>query len=106
MHLTVLNTLGFADVPQYKMRDANTLSAVLMQMNRGLGITIGALALALATIFLEGSNTDPNIADFQLTMWIMAGITMLSIIDSMTLKQSAGEAILNKRKLRMSSAQK
>ena len=106
MHLTVLNTLGFADIPQFKMRDANTLSAVLMQMNRGLGITIGALALALATILLEGSNTDPNTADFQLTMWIMAGITLLSIIDSLTLRQSAGEAILNKRKLRTSSAHK
>jgi hypothetical protein len=37
MHLTLLNTIAFADVPKDKMRDANTLGAILMQMNRGMG---------------------------------------------------------------------
>jgi len=97
MHLTVLNTLGFADVPQHKMRDANTLSAVIMQMTRGLGITIGALALAVATFYLEGTTENPGIIDFQLTMLIMAGIAVLSIVDSLTLPTNAGDGILNRR---------
>ncbi len=96
MHLTVLNTLGFADIPQHKIRDANTLSAVVMQMTRGLGITVGALALTVATLLLAGSADEPVLIDFQLTMGMMAIIALLSIVDSMTLPRQAGSSILKK----------
>ncbi len=96
MHLTVLNTLGFADIPQHKIRDANTLSAVIMQMTRGLGITIGALALTLATLLLAGSAEQPELIDFQLAMGMMAIIALLSIVDSLRLPAHAGSSILKK----------
>ncbi|QPG07125.1 MFS transporter [Salinimonas marina] len=96
MHLTVLNTLGFADIPQHKIRDANTLSAVVMQMTRGLGITVGALALTVATLLLAGSADAPALIDFQLTMGMMAIIALLSIVDSITLPNQAGRSILKK----------
>lgn len=100
MHLTVLNTIAFADIPQEKVRDANTLGAVIMQMTRGLGITIGALALAMATIITGSQNGEPMVADFSITFFVIAGISLLSLVDSIRLPHDAGEAILNKRRLK------
>lgn len=100
MHLTVLNTISFADIPQQEMRDANTLSSVVMQMTRGLGITVGALSLALATIITGSHTGDPSMADFSLTFYIVAGISLISLIDSLRLPANAGDAILNKRRLK------
>ncbi|MBU2979480.1 MFS transporter [Alteromonas sp. C1M14] len=100
MHLTVLNTISFADIPQHQMRDANTLSSVVMQMTRGLGITVGALSLALATIVTGSQNGEPAMADFSLTFYIVAGISLLSLVDSLRLPANAGDAILNKRRLK------
>lgn len=97
IHLTVLNTINFADIPNHQMRDANTLSAVLMQMNRGLGITAGALSLALASFLLGGSNSEPVAAHFLLAMDFMGVLALLSIIDSLTLPRNAGQTILKKR---------
>ena len=97
MHLTVLNTINFADIPQTEMRDANTLSAVVMQMTRGLGITFGALTLALATFITGTTTVNPSIFDFSLAFYMLAAITMLALIDSSTLPADAGEAILRKR---------
>ena len=97
MHLTVLNTISFADIPQHEMRDANTLGAVLMQMTRGLGITTGALALALATVITGSSTENPSVFDFSLTFYMMAAVSLLALIDSAKLPANAGDAILNKR---------
>ncbi|MCU7555470.1 MFS transporter [Alteromonas sp. ASW11-19] len=94
VHLTVLNTLNFADIPHTQMRDANTLSAVLMQMNRGLGITVGALALALASYLAGGSNAQPDLMHFHLAMLFMGGLALVSIIDSLRLAPNAGNAVL------------
>ncbi|QJR82735.1 MFS transporter [Alteromonas pelagimontana] len=98
MHLTVLNTISFADIPQAQMRDANTFGAVVMQMTRGLGITVGALALAFGTWLLNGNTANPSVAEFQVTMWVMAFIALLSIIDSVSLPADAGETVLKKRR--------
>lgn len=98
MHLTVLNTLNFADISQQDMRDANTLSAVLGQMNRGLGITVGAVALAAATWWLGNDTSSPTLADFQLTFCIIAVIALLSIVDSVSLPRNAGDSVLKHRR--------
>ncbi len=102
MHLTVLNTISFADIPQHEMRDANTLGAVLMQMTRGLGITTGALALALATMITGSSTENPSVFDFSLTFYMMAAVSLLALIDSAKLPANAGDAILNKRAAKVS----
>ncbi|GGW96910.1 MFS transporter [Alteromonas halophila] len=95
IHLTALNTLAFADVPQNNMRDANTLGAMLAQMNRGLGITIGALAVTLSGILI-GSTGDPAQLHFQIAMAVMALFALLSTVDCLLLPSNAGNAVLKK----------
>nr|WP_239059387.1 MFS transporter [Alteromonas hispanica] len=98
MHLTLLNTIAFADVPPDKMRDANTLGAILMQMNRGLGITLSALAIAVASLILGQSADTPDITTFTIAMVFMAILALVSITDSILLSKEDGDAVLNKRK--------
>lgn len=98
MHLTLLNTIAFADVPTDKMRDANTLGAILMQMNRGLGITLSALAIAVATFILDQTPSSPNLDTFVLAMLFMACVAFVSIADSLLLSKEDGDSVLNKRK--------
>ena len=98
MHLTLLNTIAFADVPAHEMRDANTLGAILMQMNRGLGITLSALAIAFATFILDQHASSPDLSTFTLAMLFMAFIAFISIADSWLLSKEDGDSVLNKRK--------
>lgn len=98
MHLTLINTIAFADVPPNKMRDANTLGAILMQMNRGLGITLSALAIAAAAFILGQSAGAPNLQTFTLSMMFMGAVALVSIYDSLMLSKEDGDSVLNKRK--------
>lgn len=98
MHLTLINTIAFADVPTNKMRDANTLGAILMQMNRGLGITLSALAIAIAAAVLGQSSATPDLQTFSLALLFMAGLALTSIYDSLKLSKEDGNSVLNKRK--------
>lgn len=95
IHLTALNTLSFADVPQHNMRDANTLGAMLAQMNRGLGITVGALAVSLSTL-VTGMQGEPQQVHFQIAICTMALLAIISIIDCIFLPRNAGDAVLKK----------
>jgi hypothetical protein len=97
MHLTLLNTIAFADVPKDKMRDANTLGAILMQMNRGMGITISALMLAVASLMVGNSSSDPSLINFKIAMAMMAVVALLSITDSLMLSKTDGDSVLKKR---------
>ena len=97
MHLTLLNTIAFADVPKDKMRDANTLGAILMQMNRGMGITISALMLAIASLMVGNSSSDPSLINFKIAMAMMAVVALLSITDSLMLSKTDGDSVLKKR---------
>lgn len=96
MHLTLLNTIAFADVPKDKMRDANTLGAILMQMNRGMGITISALMLAVASLMVGNSSSDPSLINFKIAMAMMAVVALLSITDSLMLSKTDGDSVLKK----------
>ncbi|WP_061288018.1 MFS transporter [Azotobacter vinelandii] len=97
MQFTALNAIGFADVPPEQMRDATTLFSVLQQMNAGMGIAFGALALTLAELI---RGTDPALTatgDFHLALWLIAGLALLAVVDSLSLPAEAGRHILAAR---------
>ncbi len=94
MQYTALNTLGFADIPQPQMRDATTLFSVLQQMNAGMGIALGALALSAAE-WLRGTDpSQPAGADFGLAFGLIAVVALLALVDSLGLPANAGHRIL------------
>ena len=50
MQFSAINTLGFADVPPTQTSAANAVSAMLNQMNTGMGVAFGALMLHAASL--------------------------------------------------------
>lgn len=96
MQFTALNTVGFADVPQAQMRDATTLFSVLQQMNAGMGIAVGALALSVAESI---RGTVPGMVatgDFHLAFGLIALIALLAVVDSLLLPADAGSEVLTR----------
>jgi EmrB/QacA subfamily drug resistance transporter len=97
MQFTAMNTIGFSDVPQPQMRDATTLFSVMQQMNAGMGIAVGALALSVAEILNGSPPGFASIQDFRIAFWIVAGLALLAIIDSVALPPGAGARVLKAR---------
>lgn len=98
MQFTALNTIGFADVPQAQMRDATTLFSVLQQMNAGMGIAVGALALGVAEALRGTDPAEVAAADFRLAFWLIAALAMAAVLDSLRLPADAGARVLHARR--------
>jgi EmrB/QacA subfamily drug resistance transporter len=97
MQFTAMNTIGFSDVPQPQMRDATTLFSVMQQMNAGMGIAVGALALSVAEILNGSAAGLAATRDFRIAFWFIAGLALLAIVDSVLLPAGAGARVLKAR---------
>lgn len=97
MQFTALNTLSFCDVRSEQMNSASTLSSVLFQMNGGLGIALGAVALQVSAHWLSGSGEALALADFRFAYLAMAGLCLLALFDVMTLAKDAGDHVTRHR---------
>ncbi len=96
LQFSAYNTLGFADVPQPQMSNASTLFSMAFQLSMGLGVAVGALLLRSA-MALHGNAGQATTADFQLTFLLVSGIAAIAMIDSFSLKASAGYAVLKNK---------
>jgi len=45
-----LNTLGYADLPEERMSRATSVASVAQQMSMGVGVTVGAWLLQMASV--------------------------------------------------------
>ncbi|ALM82888.1 MDR family MFS transporter [Bordetella sp. N] len=96
LQFTAYNTLGFADVPKENMRDATTLFSVLQQMNAGMGIALGALALSVASLLHGNDPGNASANDFRMAFGMIAVLALLGTIDSWMLPKDAGQGVLKK----------
>lgn len=96
LQFTAYNTLGFADVPKENMRDATTLFSVLQQMNAGMGIALGALALSVASLLHGNDPGNASANDFRMAFGMIAVLALLGTIDSWMLPRNAGHGVLKK----------
>lgn len=91
MGFTAYSSLAFVDMPPPLMSSANTLFSMTQQLAFGLGI-------ALAVIFLRGSQTVLGVADGSLSAYHLAfaliGLaTLLSMADLLRLPKDAGAQV-------------
>lgn len=93
MQFTALNTIGFADVPQARMTGATTLFSVFQQMNAGMGIAFGALALRIAEVVHGQVAGTPGVSEFHLAFGLVALIALLAVGDSLLLARNAGAEV-------------
>jgi EmrB/QacA subfamily drug resistance transporter len=94
MQFTVLNTLGFADVPSARMSGASTLSSVAQQMAIGMGVAVGAALLHLITLRHGG---PPSLADFHLVFALVAVLMLTGLPSFLRLPRNAGSEVSGHR---------
>jgi EmrB/QacA subfamily drug resistance transporter len=93
MQFSAFNTLGFAEVPHAQMSGATTLFSVFQQMNAGMGIAFGALALHAAQWLFGRAGGTPTLSDFRIAFVLVALLALLAMIDSWRLPRDAGAEV-------------
>jgi EmrB/QacA subfamily drug resistance transporter len=88
--LTVYSTVGFADMPAERMRDANTLFATTSQLGAGLAIAFATVALRVGRLLpgAASSGTLPYTVAFVLLACVALGVGA----EAMLLRPEAGDA--------------
>ncbi|PSN08061.1 MFS transporter [Siccibacter turicensis] len=94
VQFTGISTLAFADVPAAQMSYANTLFSTATQLAIGLGITLGTLGIRLGEV-LSGwlaLGDIPGIS-FRIAFLFIAAISLVGLIDTLRLSQTAGQSV-------------
>ena len=96
VQFTALNSIAFSDVNNQEMRDATTLFSVVLQMNTGMGISMGALAIALSTwLYQHFGQLIVHVGIYQLACWFMSLLIFCGLIECWLLPKQAGAALLS-----------
>ncbi len=93
LQFTALNTLAFADIPKSQMSGANTLASMVQQLNAGLGIAGGALALRLALLFGLRSGEGLVSDDFRVAFVVVGGVACLGVLHCLKLSPTAAAEV-------------
>jgi EmrB/QacA subfamily drug resistance transporter len=99
LEFTALNAIAFADVSQRDMSNAASFAAVGQQLALSTGVAIGAAALETSRGFHGGGQIVAD--DFSPAFCIVAGITALAPIFFRSLPLTAGDELMNRRKLKV-----
>jgi EmrB/QacA subfamily drug resistance transporter len=88
IQFTSLNAIAFADLTPEQMSRATSLSSAAQQVSLGLGVTLGATAVAAAMSLRGGTTLEA--ADFPPTFLIVAAVSLLSLPAFRALPADAG----------------
>ena len=94
MQFTVLNTLGFVDIPHARMSAASSLSSVAQQMSLGMGVAFGAACLHLVALRHGG---PPSLADFHVVFVMVAVVMLFGLPPFARLPADAGSEVSGHR---------
>jgi len=87
--LTVYSTVGFADMPADRMRDANTLFATTSQLANGLSVAVATVALRIGGL-LPGAAHGTEAYTFT---FCLLGVIALAVSgEALWLRRDAGDA--------------
>jgi EmrB/QacA subfamily drug resistance transporter len=98
LQMTSQMALQFADIPAAEMTSASTLSAVLQQVVRGIGVAFAAVLLNFSGLLLHGDTAAVTQTDFRIAFVIIAAVGACSIIGYRTLDRGAGALVSGHRK--------
>jgi hypothetical protein len=69
------------------------LFSVLQQMNSGIGIAFGAMALRLGEVVTGHDSAAPSATDFRIAFVAVVAICVLALADCARLSKSAGAQV-------------
>jgi EmrB/QacA subfamily drug resistance transporter len=92
--LTGYSTLAFADIPQERMRDANTLNATANQMAAGLGVAAATVALRAGGPIADGllGHTSQALS-YGVAFCLLALAAVAAGVAAARLHPGAGDAV-------------
>jgi EmrB/QacA subfamily drug resistance transporter len=94
MQFTALNTIAFADVKPAQMSGSTALFSMLQQMNAGIGVALGAVALQVAEHLTgDATSAHPSVLDFRIALVVMSALAALAVINAMRLPRHAGAEV-------------
>jgi MFS family permease len=96
LQFTSINALAFADISPERMSRATTLTSVVQQLALSVGISVGAIALELAT---RTTSDVITYASFWPAFLVVGVITLLSLIPFAKLAGDAGDEMSGRRKI-------
>jgi hypothetical protein len=97
LQMTSQMALQFADIPHSEMTSASTLSAVLQQIVRGIGVAFAAVLLNFSGLLLHGDSSVVTPTDFRIAFIIIAAVGGASMIRYRTLDRYTGAQISGHR---------
>lgn len=94
MGFTSYMSLGFSDVPEPAMRDANVLAATVQQLAQGLAIAAGAVALHFGGSIAAAVTARPSAIDgYTAAFFLLALVAIVAGGLSLALPADAGNAV-------------
>ena len=96
LQFTSINALAFADISPERMSRATTLTSVAQQLSLSVGISVGAIALELAT---RTTGDVITYASFWPAFLVVGVITLLSLVPFAKLAGDAGDEMSGRRKI-------
>jgi EmrB/QacA subfamily drug resistance transporter len=88
LEFTAINAIAYADIQQRDMSSATSFASVAQQVSLSVGVALGALILQAART-VHGETTI-MLGDFAAAFWIVAAVSLISVISFMKLPEGAG----------------
>jgi EmrB/QacA subfamily drug resistance transporter len=94
LQFTSLNALAFSDIPEDRLSQASTLSAVAQQLSAATGVALAAFVLEAT----RGARGEATLAvdDFAIAFYAIAALTAVAALMHLSLPKNAGSAVSGK----------
>ena len=95
LQFTAYNTLAYGDVPRARMSSATSLYTAGQQLAATIGVSAGAVSLAIAGTFL--GHETPTPMDFSIAFLVVGLLTTLAAPVALLMPRSAGDELTGRR---------
>lgn len=93
MQFTSITTIGFAGLLGKQISSASAITSTSMQLANALGVALASLVLVLAQNFRDPQSTVLSLADFQMSLALIALISFTGLFSLLKLPNHAGDDI-------------
>ena len=95
LQFTAYNTLAYGDVPRARMSSATSLYTAGQQLAATIGVSAGAMSLAIAGTF--SGHTAPTPMDFSIAFLVVGLLTTLAAPVALLMPRTAGDDLTGRR---------
>lgn len=93
IQFTALSSLSFADVPQNLISSASTLSSMFMQLGFGVGVSLAAALINLATYFSPTPGGQTSLFDLKVAIALSAILPLIAFFSYIRVPAHVGAEI-------------